>query len=134
MNSKLLCLLLVCYCITADQHFILGWFSVTVDLIFKIIQLSNDNSHHFLTSIKIYSHSRIQNNQSTNFQNYTSALTQISEKGCFTASKLIKESEKRRFIVKKLLLFLWFVYSICVPLLRKAFTSIAIYKVILLYF
>jgi hypothetical protein len=59
-------------------------------------------TYHFFSSKK-YSHSNIHNkifNQSTNLHNFTTVHTPYyidanpDEKGCITASKLIKESEK----------------------------------------
>jgi hypothetical protein len=80
MNFKLLCLLMffiVSKLIKPSPFTSLWDGSITVDFSFQIMLRSKENSRHFLSSIKIYSHSSIQNNQSINFQNYPPLLPQI---------------------------------------------------------
>jgi hypothetical protein len=91
----------VCYSITVDQtrsfHFIVGCF------FFCGFSYENVRITDHVSSSKKYSHSNIHNkifNQSTNLHNFTTVHTPYyidanpDEKGCITASKLIKESEK----------------------------------------
>ncbi len=71
-----------------------------------------------------YSHSNIQNKQSTNLQNcktHPSLLTHSLTENCAPASKLIKESEKHNYFKKGTFVFKFYVYSMVDNIDRGAY-------------
>jgi hypothetical protein len=79
MNSKLLCLLkfvTVSMFIKPTPSTSMWGGSLSVDLIFKIMLGSKENSHQFLSFYKKYSNSNVQNNKyiCTNVQMYITSL------------------------------------------------------------
>ncbi len=114
----------VCYCIKADQTstFTSLWDgSISVDYSFQIMQWSKENSHHFLSSIKI---TLILTIKIINLRISRATPHYCRKSWWKRVPHWVKThkriwSEKRRYIVKNLILFLCIFYSTYVCASRK---------------